>query len=271
MNIYDEIFCFYKHYRGEKRIIGKSAEGRSIFAFFVGSHCYPVGICQYGIHAREWVTACLALEQIQRGLPCGGAWFVPLVNPDGALLCTEGIGSISGRRRRELLVRINGGFDFSLWKANVEAVDLNVNFDARWGTGKCNLTYPAPENYIGTAPFCASESVALKNFTLQVCPQFTLSYHTKGEEIYWRFHQSGLRCLRDFRLAKILSESTGYPLCESPHSAGGYKDWCIEKLKIPAFTVEVGKDKWSHPLSRDALKNIVRHNLNSVRDIIKGF
>jgi g-D-glutamyl-meso-diaminopimelate peptidase len=190
------------------------------------------------------------LEQIKRGLICGGVWFIPLLNPDGALLVTQGIDSVEGRWRKEMLLRINGGYDFSLWKANAEAVDLNVNFDARWGTGKCNLTRPAGENYIGTKPFSARETRTLKHFTYRVCPDFTVSYHTKGEEIYWRYFQSGERLCRDFRIAAALAFETGYPLKEAKGSAGGYKDWCVQTLKIPAVTVEVGKDCFLHPLGR---------------------
>ncbi len=271
MNVYEAVTQFYKKYQGEKQIVGKSEEGRSLYAFFVGKHCSPVAVCQYAAHAREWITAYLALEQIKRGLVCGGAWFLPLTNPDGALLCQEGVESIAGKRRREWLVQINGGYDFSLWKANALAVDLNVNFEARWGTGTRNLTYPAPENYIGTAPFCASETRALRDFTLKVCPQFTVSYHTKGEEIYWKFHQPFFDCLRDKRLACALSESTGYPLCDCPNSAGGYKDWCIAKLKIPAFTVEVGRDCLSHPLGMGDLNEIVIKNLDSIRNLTREY
>lgn len=271
MNVYQEIGKFYRTYQGEKCIIGKSEEGRNIYAFFVGEHRYPTGICQYAIHAREWITAYLALEQIKRGLICGGVWFIPLLNPDGALLVTQGIDSVEGRWRKEMLLRINGGYDFSLWKANAEAVDLNVNFDARWGTGKCNLTRPAGENYIGTKPFSARETRTLKHFTYRVCPDFTVSYHTKGEEIYWRFHQSFFQLLRDKRLACILSASTGYPLAETPCSAGGYKDWCIQTFRIPAFTVEVGEDKLCHPLGLGSLEGIVRKNLDSIRNLTQGF
>ena len=27
-----------------------------------------------------------------------------------------------------------------------------------------------------------------------------------------------------------------------------FKDWCIDKLKIPALTIEVGSDALSHPI-----------------------
>ncbi len=270
MNIYEQISAFYESYRGIKEIYGTSEEGRNLYAFFTGEAHAPLGICQYAIHAREWITARLALEQLAVGVPRGGVWFIPLANPDGALLCTEGIGSVRTQWRKQFLLRMNGGEDFSLWKANADAVDLNVNFDARWGTGKSNRTKPASANYIGMRPFSAKESRALKDFTYRVCPQFTVSYHTKGEEIYWRFHQPFFRAARDKRLAKRLSESTGYPLREAPFSAGGYKDWCVEKLKISAFTLEAGADELSHPLGEDALPQILARNLYAIRHLIEG-
>ena len=266
MNVYQEIVDFYKNYAGEKRVIGTSCEGRQLFAFFVGKHEGPIGISQYAIHAREWVTAYLALEHIGRGVPRGGVWFVPLVNPDGALLSEIGAETASFERR-EFLNRF--GSDFSLWKANAEGVDLNVNFPARWGTGRGNVRFPAPQGYIGQIPLCAPESRALAEFTLEIKPQFTLSWHTKGEEIYWRFHQK--RLLRDKRLANILRKSTGYPLKNAPHSAGGYKDWCIEKLSVPAFTIEVGSDKFTHPLGKNTVWGIFSRCGAAIEDFTKGF
>lgn len=261
MNLYREIRSFYADFRGEKRIIGSSAEGRRLYAFFVGEHAYPVGICQYAMHAREWITALLALEHIARGVARGGVWFVPLVNPDGAAIVQNAYRK--GRRAREK--------EFSLWKANAEGVDLNVNFPARWGSGKSNVFSPAPENYVGKFPLCAPESRALSRFTREIGPDYTVSWHTKGEEIYWRFHQPSEAEERDRRLAAILSASTGYPLVESPDSAGGYKDWCVESLGIPAFTVEVGRDALPHPLGTGELSGIVARCGNAVRDLSEGF
>ncbi|MCI9504481.1 MAG: hypothetical protein HFE26_03685 [Clostridia bacterium] len=270
MNVYDAVSGFYRRYRGKKLIYGKSAEGRNLYAMYTGGRGAPVGICQYAIHAREWICALLALEHLNRGVPRGGVWILPLTNPDGALLCTEGAESVR-RERREALIGLNGGEDFSLWKANAEAVDLNVNFDARWGTGRSNSVIPAPENYVGEEPFCAPESAALRDFTLKINPDYTVSWHTKGEEIYWRFHQTGERLKRDFRLACVLSAATGYPLKEARFSAGGYKDWCVEKLKIPAFTVEAGSDSLSHPLDFSALPDLLKNNLDAVARLAEEF
>ena len=53
-----------------------------------------------------------------------------------------------------------------LYKANANGVDLNVNFDAKWGSGESNLTTINDENYIGKHPFSESETKALRDFTL---------------------------------------------------------------------------------------------------------
>lgn len=263
MSVFSELEKFYVRYGGRKEIIGFSLLHRPIFAFRCG-HGYPVGIVQAGIHAREWIAACLVMEQIRLGVSRGTVWFLPLVNPDGALLSACGTDSVKEERRRKYLLSANGGSDFSLWKANAAAVDLNVNFDARWGEGLYNIRFPAAANYIGPAPFSEPETCALRDFTLSVRPQYTISYHTLGGEIYWHFHQPFLRSARDKRLARVLSDLTGYPLKEAPGSVGGYKDWCVEKLRIPAFTVEVGDGV--HPLGWEALDDILRHNLCAVRE-----
>ena len=258
MNIFEEMEAVFRRYRGEKKIYGKSAEGLPLFAIFLGKHEFPVGISQYAIHGREWVTTLLSFAHLERGIACGGVWLLPLTNPDGALLSQLGASSLSENRRAEALKLNKGSDDFSLWKANAEGVDLYVNFDARWGTGTQNVFSPAPENYVGKAPLSAPESNALWRFTLEVSPDYTVSWHTKGEEIYWRFHEPFLRAMRDKRLATVLSESTGYPLREAKGSAGGYKDMCIEKLKIPAFTVECGSNALSHPLGYGDAEEIIQ-------------
>lgn len=239
--IYDEIKRFYKNYKGKKCVIGYSFYGKEIFAFHIGS---PVGrqfISTYAIHGREWITARLALKHIKRGVKKGGGWVIPLVNPDGAKLSQTAK---------------------PLWKANVRGVDLNCNFDADWGSGRLNTATRGDENCIGDYPFSEAETAALRDFTLKIRPFVTLSFHTKGEEIYWQYDGAG-----DSRGAEILSAATGYESKIIYGSAGGYKDWCIQKLGIPAYTIECGADGLAHPITKlkhlkkcfDALKYFIEN------------
>ena len=269
MDIYKKVKLFYKSAKTEKKIIGKSLFGRDIFAVKIGGGA-PVGIAQYAIHGREYITAELALSHFERGVSKGSVWLIPLVNPDGALLSQVGIASVRGQRNKNRLLSQNKGGDFSLWKANGRGVDLNVNFPARWGTGAKNTLIAGAENYVGAFPCSEPESAALKKFTERVHPDYTVSYHTKGEEIYWYFYQSTHTCFRDRALAKALSISTGYPLADAGNSAGGYKDWCIQHLGIPAFTIEAGREGLSHPLHGDeALRDIIQKNQSALYDLSK--
>ena len=261
MDAVEEVFRFYESYRGEKQIIGRSVCGNPIAALFAGRG-EPRILVQCAVHAREWVTALLALEQISRGMPFGRAAFVPLSNPDGAALALRGedfLRSIPACRAG-FLRRVNGSGDFSQWKANANAVDCNVNFAAEWGTGTHNVRVPAPANYIGPHSFSEPETRALRDFTLAFRPAATVSYHTKGQEIYWEFGQTGAALARDKKIAAALAAETGYEAKLVRGSAGGYKDWCIRTLGIPSFTIEAGSDELSHPLGRDVLPRLVKEN-----------
>lgn len=222
--IYEEVKTFYQSYGGKKCVIGYSFQNRALFAFHVGENVGRQFIAVYAVHAREWITARLAIKHVRRGVKKGGGWVIPLLNPDGA--------QISQTAR-------------PLWKANARGVDLNCNFDADWGSGRLNTRLRGSENCIGDFPFSETETRALRDFTLKIRPYVTLSFHTKGEEIYWEFGGRG-----DRRGAEILQASTGYAIRRIYGSAGGYKDWCIQKLRIPAYTVECGSDLLKHPIER---------------------
>lgn len=274
---YDDLLAEVERFCGagvETGTIGESELHQSIPYIFVGSKNGNYAIVQGAIHAREHLTAlvavCLAkylVKNPQLKLD-GGIYFVPMANPDGVRLCQEGVGFIDDKERKSNLLAINGSSDFSLWKANIDGVDLNVNFDAKWGEGDQNEFFKSSQNYVGKEPFSAAESRALAEFTERIKPCVTLSYHLKGEEVYWEFGQTGSRRERDKRYAQAIGKYTGYTARETSGSVGGYKDWCIEKLGIPAFTVEVGSDRFSHPFPYSELAAIVRQNEDLPRRLL---
>ena len=213
--------------------IGYSESGRIIPYVRIGCRNGIKTIVTGGIHARENVTGALVMRQaayaLKKGVKNGSVYFVPMLNPDGALLIEHG-SDFFGKERSAFLKKINGG------------------------SGSKNVFTPAPENYVGGFPFCARETAALRDFTLEIMPDCTVSYHAKGRELYWYFHQNGRRKTRDENMARFLNEKLLYEIKgDFTLSAGGYKDWCVEKLKIPAFTVEIVHDEKTHPLSDDAL------------------
>ncbi len=242
MSVLCELEDFYLSYKGEKSIIGRSVQNRPIYCFKLEKTKLPVVIVQYAIHAREYITTYLAMKQIEEFNNFGRrgtVYFIPALNPDGIVV--------------SLTLK-------PLYKANANGVDLNVNFDARWGSGERNVKVKGDENFIGEYPFSEPETILLRDFTLRVKPNATLSYHAKGEEIYYEFYQTGKQLEQDINIAKKLASLTGYSLKRTPNSAGGYKDWCIQELKIPAFTIEVGADELSHPIGKEYLAQIYDKN-----------
>ncbi len=263
MNSYARATQFYLSSKTEKLILCQTMLGRNLYAVKVGFG-RPIGIAQYAIHGREFITERLAELHAEIGVERGSLWILPLTNPDGALLSEVGLASVPEPVVQNELLRLNqNSTDFFLWKANARGVDLNVNFAAGWGRGKNNVFTAGCQNYVGERPFSETETQALRVFTLAIRPDYTVSYHTKGEEIYWYFHQSLRHCARDKALAQVLSDATGYALGEARGSAGGYKDWCIQKLRIPSFTIETGADRLTHPLKNE--DDILQKNAFALR------
>lgn len=235
--------------------IGKTAFGAHIICFHVGPNSGPQLIVQGGMHAREWVTSVLVAEQakamLREKLPAG-IYFLPMTNPDGVTLALHGAECFPNR---DELVRINSGSrDFSMWKANARGVDVNCNFDARWGLGNGNLRSPAPASYIGASAESEAETAALTRFTRRVRPALTVSYHALGREIYYEFSQTGAALSRDEAIARAAGKFLGYRVVSGDlGSAGGYKDWCVDKLGITALTVEIVGEDHRHPLTEKDL------------------
>lgn len=245
---------------------GKSVLGKNILATHVGSYDGVQILIQGGIHAREYISTLLMIEQARYlyatdAVQNGGIYFIFLTNPDGAEIVLDGINSVPCNITKQYLTLANGGFDFSKYKANINLVDLNTNFDADWGTGGQNVRCPNTENFIGFYPNSEREVISLINFTYQVRPSLTISYHSKGEIIYYGFTGESEQDLgRDRAIGEQLSATTGYPLVLTENSSGGYKDWCIRHLKIPAYTIEVGDVDLEHPIGEEYLPEIFAQN-----------
>lgn len=272
--------------------IGSSVLNRPIVCIKIGDGKKKLFI-QSAIHAREFVTCDLLLKLIKDMLkrpPKDSVFVVPLSNPDGVCLAKNGLKSFDClkedieacngiaffakkappsvfkiKKLQKSIQKINNfSTDFSLWKANIKGVDLNVNFDAKWGTGSQNVFKPASENFVGPHPNSEPETKALAEFVKVLKPNMTISYHSKGEVIFYDFHQKGKQKKRDKLFANVISKTTGYKIQKSWRSAGGFKDFCIEKLKIPSLTIEVGKNSLCHPITKKHLFHIYTQNQNVI-------
>lgn len=242
--------------------IGKSVLGREIPALCIGN---PVGavVLVGATHGLEWITTLLLFrfcEELLEGLATGGRVsdidvrramqnrslvVIPCLNPDGveiALRGAEGAGELAGS-----VGEICGG-DFSGWQANAAGVDINHNFDAGWGVLRAmeveeGIEGPAPTRYGGPHPNSEPETMSMTTFCLTYQPGTLYSFHSQGEEIYYRYgtHTPA----RSKLMANILASASGYAVAQPTGlaSRGGLKDWFIEKFRRPGFTIEVGRGK----------------------------
>ena len=249
---------------------GKSECGEPLWAFKFGTGKRKI-LVQGATHAREFITTFYLLK-LCRYLSAqrlqGEVIVCPLANPDGVKLCLCGEKSVKGKYKK-VAKEILKNCKQELIKCNVRGVDINVNFDANWASGKRNFFgYPSSENYIGKCPASESETKALVNLAKKLSPDATLSYHSKGEVIYYGFEGKKLGEI-DKDLLKIIFAETRYKPYKTKNSCGGFKDFCLQKLNIPSYTVEVGSDHLAHPLGIDTLDKIFAQNKDIVPIMLK--
>ena len=262
--------------------IGRSVMGKPLYTLRFGEGDTQV-IYNAAHHANEWITTPLLLQFLENlcaayvagdGLAGYSAaelyervtlTLVPMVNPDGVDLV---VGELTGGSFYETARRYAAAYPQipfpAGWKANIQGVDLNLQYPAEWAQARevkfaQGYTRPGPRDYVGTAALSAPESRAMYELTQAVSPALTLSYHTQGEVIYWKF----LDYLppRSEEIGRRFSQVSGYALEETPYASGfaGYKDWFIQDFNRPGYTIEAGLGV--NPLPITQLPQIYRDNL----------
>ncbi|TXC90954.1 hypothetical protein FS935_08585 [Metabacillus litoralis] len=261
----------------KKEIIGKSVDGRNIYAVKIGKGHTEI-LLNASHHAREYLTTNIVMEMmdqytqgyvkntkidgynIKSILDKASIWFVPMVNPDGVTLVQKGHKSTKNPSQ---VLAINGGkTDFSAWKANVRGVDLNRQYPAGWNYIVSDPGRPAPQNYKGPKPLSEPEARAMYDFTNSKDFKTSVSYHSSGEIIYWHFKQGQERTNRDREIGEMIQDKTGYALVtpKSNPSGGGFTDWFISAHLKPGYTPEISPYVGPRPVPIKSFDSIWSEN-----------
>lgn len=172
---------------------------------------------------------------------------MPMVNPDGVDLVTGALNDGPAYEQAQRLSKDYGTVLFpSGWKANICGVDLNLQYPAGWEIAKrlkaeAGIKGPGPRDYPGTAPLTEPESRSVVALTREHDFVLTLSFHTQGKVIYWKYLD--FEPDRSKAIAQTLANASGYAMEETPIFSGhaGYKDWFIQEYNRPGYTIEAGE------------------------------
>ena len=264
-------------------VLTETAYGRNLRTLVIGNGKRNV-IYSAGWHANEWITTPVLLkfvEEFAEALKNGGEIFgvnagdlaakvtvytVPMVNPDGVDLVTGVIepGQKAYQNAQEIARNFPSIPFPDGWKANLNGVDLNLQFPAGWLRAReikflQGYNRPAPRDYVGRAPLSQREAKAMAGYTEYIDPALVLAFHSQGKEIYWSFMDYDVPGARE--LGEEFARVSGYTLTEpAPGSSyAGYKDWFIKIFRRPGYTIEVGSG--TNPLPLSQFDEIYRDNL----------
>ncbi len=243
--------------------IGKSIMGKDLYYIKIGTGQTEV-MYNATHHGNEWITTPLLLKFAEqyadayaKNVEISGRsarelydsktlYIIPCVNPDGMDVVNGGLpvgefyNNVLAISKNYPQIPFPDG-----WKANVAGVDLNLNYPANWQRAKeikyeLGFTSPAPRDFVGTEPLSEPESLAMYNFTVDHQFALTLSYHTQGNVIYWKYLDYLPK--NSYTIGQALADASGYSLSLTPaeSSYAGYKDWFIQAFNRPGYTVEAG-------------------------------
>lgn len=222
----------------ERKIVGKSVEGRNIDAYIYGggpTHLMFVG----GIHGGyEWNSVLLAYQfmdylkanpdVIPKNLTIA---VIPSANPDGLyrVIKKEGRFTVKDVPNDQKLAE-SGRF-------NAHEVDLNRNFDCKW---KPKGTWKSRVVSAGTSAFSEPEAQAIRDFVQTYSPASAIFWHSKAGAVYASKCEQGI-LPKTLDIMNVYARASGYMAIKSfdAYEVSGDAEAWLASINIPAITVEL--------------------------------
>lgn len=206
--IEEDIYYFQKHWPQYVTVktIGTSEFGLPLTSFRISNGKSKSNAVFYvgNIHAREDFSSkmlmkfanvfLLSLDGLSNIYPNAKSLlnevdlhFLPVANPDGLKIAHEQFGGIEDSVKLWLdsIYCVEG---LTEWKANARGIDLNSSFDdGNWQVKKGGAFQDcrASEGFEGDYPAEPSETKAIQAFVDSLRPLTTVSFHTKGNVLFW--------------------------------------------------------------------------------------
>jgi predicted deacylase len=238
--------------------IGRSVEGRELTLLKLGKGKKNVFLCG-AHHAREYITSAYLMrmaEEYAYATENGGKfdgqdiakllndftlYIVPMVNPDGVNLVQNGVEAVKNPEEVKKMRMMQEGY--GTWKANIRGVDLNRQYPACWDVKASNTDVPSSEMYKGPSPASEPEVQAVMKLCGDVRFELAVSFHSKGEVIYWADFGTADAIPAADGLAQTLAQATGYkimPVSGDPAVYGaGFENWFRLAFSRPGFCIEL--------------------------------
>lgn len=243
--------------------IGTSSDGRPIFLLEIGKGTKgPLYIS--GVHGRESINPTVLIYIIKdicekyysyksNLLNEHKIGFVPVINPDGYVIATEGYEAINLYKLKNKLREVE--IPYYEYKFNANIVDINRNFPCK------SFVNTEFSGECGKEPETKAIIDLFKNSDFEITG--FVDIHSRGNTIYYkRKAMKEEYNIRQFEVAMKLSQLSGYPLClrdvENPDgfSGGNTVNYVSEYHKIPAITIETVDEDAKFPLDNAYCKKV---------------
>lgn len=233
--------------------IGKSVEGRDLLLVEFGRGPNKIFVCGTH-HAREYICTTYLMYAIDRyayAYRTESMWgkynpksildnvtfyIVPMVNPDGVNLVQNGVYTTKEPDKIQQLKIYEGSmYGYKAWKANMNGVDLNWNYDKDWSETK-NKNPRGSSGFTGDRPGTEPETLAISNYVDSYPFDAYMSFHTQGEVIYWADNQQNPSYIN-----KLIQNDTGFTGYRDNGTGigGSFFDYVYRNFNKPTITVEL--------------------------------
>lgn len=234
--------------------IGKSVEGRDLILIEFGRGENKIFVCGTH-HAREYIsTTCLmyTIDRYAYAYRNGSMWWgeydtknildnitfciVPMVNPDGVNLVLNGLYATKNPEWISSMGIYEGSkYGYSAWKANMNGVDLNWNYNKDWSVDK-NKNGRGSVGFNGEHPYSEPETIAVSDYVDNNSFDAFLSFHTQGEIFYYADSKEN-----PTNIDKLIKKDTGFKKYADDGTGvgGSFFDYVYRKFNKPTITIEL--------------------------------